>query len=333
MASSAAAPREDRTSLGVAFMCAAVFCFTTIDSSAKWLILAGLPAIQVVFARYAGAFVVSLLLFLPQEGLGAFRSRAPKLQALRAAFLLISTIFNFLALRSLPISVTTTIFFASPIVVTLLSVPILGEKVGMRRLLAVLAGFSGVLVVIQPWGAEWHPAMLLSLGALVCASLYFVLTRRLAGTESNATSQLWVGGLGTVVLAPVALPIWVWPDTLLGMAVLSWIGAFGALGHIFATTAHRYALASTLAPVVYTQLLFATLAGYFVFGSMPSVFAAAVAGTELAGRPRRFISSVLETVIEAVAATPANSPFPTALASSRTFISASLACSCEIIGL
>ena len=64
MASSAAAPREDRTSLGVAFMCAAVFCFTTIDSSAKWLILAGLPAIQVVFARYAGAFVVSLLLFL-----------------------------------------------------------------------------------------------------------------------------------------------------------------------------------------------------------------------------------------------------------------------------
>lgn len=264
--------REDRPLAGVLIMCGAVLFFTGIDSSAKWLILSGLPALQVVFARYAGHFLASLVVFLPTEGLSAFRSRNPLLQFLRSALLLGSTALNFTALTYLPITVTTAIFFAGPIVVSLLSIPILGERVGIRRLVAVVVGFSGVLVVLQPWGAEFHPAMFLSLGAMSCASLYFVLTRLLAGTESNATSQLWSSGLATLVFLPFMLKVWIWPETVTGYVVLTVIGTFGALGHSLVTVAHRLADASVLAPVVYLQLLFATVAGVLLFATLPTLW-------------------------------------------------------------
>lgn len=262
--------REDRTARGVALMALAVVFFTLIDSSAKWLMLTGLPALQVVFCRYAGAFVFSLLVFLPREGLVAFRSARPGLQALRAVLLLGSTVLNFMALFYLPITVTTTINFAGPIVVTLLSIPLLGEQVGIRRIAAVCTGFVGVLVVMQPWGAEFHPAMLLNLGALSFAGLYFVLTRKLAGIESNSTAQLWSTGFATCAMAPFALGLWTWPTTAWDFTVMLAIGCFGALGHICATSAHRLADASILAPVVYIQLLLAALAGILFFDTWPT---------------------------------------------------------------
>lgn len=268
----AARPREERTALGLATMAGAVAFFTCIDTSAKWLILGGLPAIQVVFARYAGHFILSLALFLPAEGGGAFRSARPWLQALRSFALLGSTALNFTALNYLPITVTTTIMFAGPVMVTLLSIPVLGERVGIRRMTAICVGFLGVIVVVQPWGAQFHWAMLLSVGALLCASLYFVLTRMIAGAESTATSQLWSSGLASAALIPFAWSVWTWPDTWLGYVILGAIGVFGGIGHIFATVAHRYADASVLAPVVYVQLFFASFAGIVVFATYPTAW-------------------------------------------------------------
>lgn len=267
-----AAPREDRAALGLMAMCAAVFFFTCIDTSGKWLILAGLPPLQVVFARYAGHFLLALLVMLPQEGPDALRSNRPWMQFLRAAFLLGSTVLNFTALQFLPITVTTTIMFSMPVVVTLLSIPILGERVGLRRFLAVCTGFLGVLLVMQPWGAQFHPAMFLSLGALVSASCYFVMTRMLAGTESNVTSQLWASGLPTLCLAPFMPAIWIWPESAGHYAVMLAIGIFGGTGHAIATYAHRLADASLLAPVVYVQIIFATAAGVLVFATWPTVW-------------------------------------------------------------
>lgn len=266
------APREARTAAGVGLMALAVVFFTGIDTSAKWLMLAGLPPLQVVFVRYAGHFLTALAVFLPQEGAAAFRSARPRLQAARALCLLGSTILNFFALSFLPITVTTTIMFAGPIVVTLLAIPVLGEKVGPHRIGAVCTGFLGVLVVMQPWGAAFHPAMLLVLAALVCASLYFILTRMLAGVESNATSQVWGSGVAVACLGPFMLGGWVWPDTGAGLAVMTGIGIMGALGHIVATRAHRLAEASILAPVVYIQIVLAALAGVLVFGTWPTVW-------------------------------------------------------------
>lgn len=265
-------PREDRTRSGVLLMALAVMFFTCIDTSAKWLILAGLPALQVVFARYIGHLLVALAIYLPQEGISALRSNSPVRQFLRSAFLLGSTALNFSALQHLPITVTTTIMFAGPVVVTLLAIPILGEQVGLRRIIAVCVGFTGVIVVMQPWGAEFHPAMFLSLGALVSASLYFVMTRMLAGVEGNSTQQIWSSGLAAIAILPFALQGWVWPSSVQGWAVFCVIGGFGAAGHICATIAHRWADASILAPVIYIQIFLAALAGVLVFGQWPTVW-------------------------------------------------------------
>jgi len=184
--------------------------------------------------------------------------------------LLLSTIFNFYALKFLPITVTTAIYFSAPIVISALSIPLLGERIGIRRLAAILVGFLGVMVVVQPWGADFHPAMALSVTGLGFAALYFVLTRKIAGIEMNSTSQLWASGMATLILMPVAMSVWVWPASAAGWVLMVLIGVFGASGHIFATLAHRFADASTLAPVTYLQVIFATTAGYVVFGNLPT---------------------------------------------------------------
>ena len=131
---SIARPREDKTGAGVLLMALAVTFFIGIDSAAKWLSIAGLPIIQIVFIRYLGHLVFSLAIYGPQEGRAIFHSNAPKKQLLRSCFLLGSTILNFTALKFLPITVTTTIAFAQPIVITLLAIPPLGEKLALRRI-------------------------------------------------------------------------------------------------------------------------------------------------------------------------------------------------------
>ena len=278
----AATPRENKPALAVFVMAIAILMFTMIDTSAKWLILSGLPALQVVFARYAGAFVTALLVFIPKGGLGQFRTNSPKIQLLRALALLGSTIFNFFALSYLPITLTIAIFFAMPIVITLLSIPVLGEKVGIRRFLAVVVGFLGVLVVVQPWGAGFHWAIFLSIGALCSASGYFVLTRLLAGRDNNSTSQLWASGVATFCLLPFAFQDWFWPDSWVGLFVFVFIGIIGGVSHILATLAHRLADASTLAPVVYAQVFYATALGYLVFRTLPTFWTAAGAAIIIA---------------------------------------------------
>ena len=268
----AVAQRENRMGLGVTMMALAVLFFTCIDTSAKWLVTAGLAAIQVVFVRYAVHFLLALALFLPREGRSALRSNAPGRQFLRSSCLFGSTICNFTALQFLPITVTTTIMFAGPIAVTVLAIPILGERVGLHRFAAVCTGFMGVLVVMQPWGAEFHPAMLLNLAAMILAALYFIMTRMLAGTESNATSQIWASGLATVFLAPFAVRVWQWPEAAVDWVPFGLIGIFGGVGHICATYAHRMADASILAPIVYIQIVLAAAASIVVFGAYPTVW-------------------------------------------------------------
>jgi len=165
--------------------------------------------------------------------------------------------------------VTIWIFFAYPLVVGLLSIPILGEQVGLRRLGAIALGFVCVLVIAEPWGAGFHWAMLLSLGAMVTAALYFVLTRAVAGADTNATSQFFTAGIATLILAPVAVPLWVQPAGAVQWAVLCTLGLLGFSGHVLLTHAYRFVSASTLAPVIYVQIFYAVALSWLVFGVLP----------------------------------------------------------------
>ncbi len=260
-------PIEDRRSLALLLMLGAYVCFTCLDTSAKWLVTSGLPPWQVVFVRYGVHLVVVAAIFLPREGLGILSSNHKKLEIGRATALLGSTVFNFIAVGYLALTVTATIFFLMPVVVTILSVVFLGERVGWRRWAAIAVGFSGILIVTRPWGAEFHWAMLAAFCTVLCASVYQILTRQLAGKDTTQTQQLYAALVATVAIAPLAFLDWQWPIDTVGWVAFGLIGLFGWIGHQCLTVAHRYAPASFLAPFVYCQLIFMTISSVWVFGA------------------------------------------------------------------
>lgn len=270
-------PVEDRRSLAILMMLGAYLCFTALDSSAKWLVTAGMPLWQVVFVRYGIHLAIVAALFLPREGTALLATRHRGTEIARALALLGSTVCNFFAVRYLELTVTATIFFTLPIVVTVLSVIFLRETVGWRRWSAIAVGFCGILVVTRPWGAGFHWAMLVSLGTVLCASTYQILTRRLAGIDSTQTQQFYGAFVATLAVAPVAFLDWQWPADAVGWGGFALLGVFGWIGHQFLTVAHRYAPASVLAPFVYVQLLFMTASSVWIFGAAldPWVFAGA----------------------------------------------------------
>jgi len=255
--------------LGYSLMLLAFLCFAGMDTSAKWLVAAAIPALQVAWLRYLGHLICTVLVYAPKHGASMVRSNKPRVQALRALFLLAATCFNFTALQYLPLTTAIAIFFVTPLTVCLLSIPILGEKVGIKRLLAVMTGFVGVLIIVEPWSQKFEPAIILSLIAMSCASGYFVMSRLAAGVDSNATVQFYVAGIATVLLAPVAMMNWVWPEDPQTWIVIVLIGSLGIIGHSCLSNAHRHAEASVLAPVVYSQIIYIAFLSWLVFGQTP----------------------------------------------------------------
>jgi len=241
-----------------------------MDTSAKWLVLAAIPSLQVAFLRYFVHFVWVILIYFPKNGMAIARSRIPRLQILRAALLFSATAFNFTALKYLPLTTTVAIFFASPMLVCLLSIPILKEKVGLKRFTAIVVGFIGVLVIVAPWDDQFDYHVFLAVGALFGASGYFIMSRVIAGKDSNSVAQFYCAGVPTLLLLPVVLSIWEWPDTQLDWGLLVLIGSLGMFGHSLLTIAHRFAEASVLAPVVYSQIIYVTLFSWLIFDTVPS---------------------------------------------------------------
>jgi drug/metabolite transporter (DMT)-like permease len=265
-------PREDRRGLAIGMILATFLFFTCLDSSAKWLVTHGVSPWTAVFARYAVHLAIVAALVLPVQRLGSLASRSPRLEIARACLLLGSTLLNFVAVRYLPLTITATIMFAMPIFVTILSIPLLGEHVGPRRWIAILIGFCGIVIVMQPWTGEFHWAMLASVGAAICGSFYTILTRRLAGVDSTNTQQLYAALIATIGVAPIAAASWTPPEGALAWALFALMGVFGWTGHQLLTAAHRYAPASVLAPFVYTQLIYMTLSSWLVFSQPPDLW-------------------------------------------------------------
>ena len=148
-------------------------------------------------------------------------------------------------------------------------VPLLGEHVGWRRWTAIVIGFCGVLVVARPGLGGLHPAALLSLGGTVCYAVYVISTRVLSRTDSNETTQFYTNLVGAVGMTAFLPFVWSPPDSLLTGGLMVLIGALGGGGHYLLIRAHRLAPASTLAPFIYTQMIWTTTLGFAVFGDVP----------------------------------------------------------------
>ena len=260
---------QDRRQFAIALTLVSYLLFTLIDTCAKWLTLRGMPTGQVVFVRYAGQFILVLALFAPRYGIQMLRTQRPGLEVLRGLALLGSTAGNFVALAYLPLTVTASIAFTVPLILSALSVPLLGEKVGWRRWLAILVGFCGVLIIIRPGTEAFQPVSLFSLAAAASVSIYMILTRKLAGIDPPETQQFYAGTVATVCLLPFALADWMWPVDPIDWLAFCMIGAVALIGHQILSFAHHFAPASVLAPFGYVQIFYMSASSWLIFNQPP----------------------------------------------------------------
>jgi drug/metabolite transporter (DMT)-like permease len=266
---------------GIALVTATTLMFATLDTTAKWLVQE-LPVFQVVWLRFAMHVMIMSALLAPVHGRELVRVRNVPLQALRALMLGVMTALNFWALQYLQLAETGAIQFSVPLLIALLSAWWLGERLGAQRWLAIGAGLVGVLLVVRPGTAGFHPAILLSIGNAFLYATFNMLTRRLAATESAASLQLMSAIGAALVVAPFGLANWQWPASAGTWALLALCGACGGLGHYLVAQAHRYASAATLGPFLYQQIVYMTLGGWLVFGQVPDALVLVGAGVVVA---------------------------------------------------
>lgn len=254
---------------GIGLMCGAVLSFACLDAIAKYL-NGYMDTLQVVWARYTGAFILTLFIFNPVSRPGLMRTKRPVLQLVRSAMLLGSTVTNFLASRYLQLDQALSILFSTPFMVAILAGPILGEWIGWRRWVAILVGFAGVLLVTRPGVGGVHWAALYSVASAMFYSLYIVATRVLSRSDTSDTTLFYSNFVGAAAMLPVLPFVWTTPDSPFVIFLMVVFGAFGSFGHYLLIVAHRLAPASVLAPFMYTQLVWAVGFGYVVFGDIPN---------------------------------------------------------------
>ena len=254
---------------GIALVSLTYLLFTLLDGSAKWLV-GSVPVIVVVWLRFVTHVLFAGAVLFPLRGMSLVRTRHMRWHLARAAMFCGMTGINFWALQYLQLAVTSSIYFLMPILIAVMAAPLLGEKLDAGRWAAIVAAFAGVLVIVRPGSADFHPAMLLSVVNAVILALFNLMTRRLAAYDSPETIQYLPAVGAAILLAPFAIAGWESPQGWLEWSVACLLGVLGGVGHYFLALAHRYAPATVIAPFLYQQVLYMALFGYLVFGDVPS---------------------------------------------------------------
>lgn len=263
----------DRPLLGIAFMLAAGLLFTLLDTGVKWLTQSYSP-VQIVWARYTGHMLVlgAYLLMLGWPRCRAIMASVESLpgQFLRGLLLLGASTFAFLAFRELPLLQVYVINFSTPLLVTLLAIPLLKERVTLARGLAVATGFIGVVIAIGPVDWRAQPAALLPFGMAFCFSLYQLATRRF-GRNDHPLASLFYAGLAGALASSLVVPFFWSPIAMGDIPLFLVVGTLGAASQLGLIMAMRCAPASLVSPFLYLQIVWATLSGYLVFGDVPLI--------------------------------------------------------------
>jgi drug/metabolite transporter (DMT)-like permease len=288
---------------GIALFMLGVFLFACMDSTTKFL-AERYPAPMVVALRYISQCLLMLALLAPSQGRRLVQTRRTGLVLVRAACLAVASLCMTLALQRMPVAETTAIIFLSPMLVVLMAGPVLQENVGKAGWLAAIAGFAGVLLIARPGGGLDAVGVVLALCAATANAVYQLLSRVLASTERTLTMLFFTAWVGTIGYG-ASLP-WFWSGAMpppLHILLFCCTGLLGGIGHFLFTAAHRHTPASTLAPVQYTQLVWASLLGWLVFSHLPDGFGVvgmiivALAGASVALRSR-LASRTLEQAAE-----------------------------------
>lgn len=257
--------RAQNTRLGIALMITTTVIFALQDAVSRHL--AGeYNVLMVVMIRYwfFAAFVVALAARQPGGIRRAAATRQPWLQIGRGLLLAAEVCVMILGFVVLGLAASHAVFAAYPLLVAALSGPVLGERVGWRRWLAIAAGFAGILVILQPGSAALQPAALIPLVAALGFALYTLLTRYAARIDSTAVSFFWTGTTGAVAMTAVG--VWFWepmaPQDWGWMALLC---CSAALGHWILIKTYEVAEASAVQPFAYLQLVWASALGLMLF--------------------------------------------------------------------
>ncbi len=255
--------------LGVLLMVLAMIIIPFLDAIAKEL-STRYSVLQITWARYFFHFALMLPLALATYGRQALVVKSTGMQILRGGFLMASTFLYFSALALIPLADALALVFIYPFVVTVLSVVILKEPVGIRRWMAVLVGLLGALIIVRPGFSDFGIGTMLALAAGITYGCYLISTRKLANTAPPMVTLTFTALIGVVVLSILVPYGWQTPTTAdwLWMILL---GTIAALGHYLIIRAFEFVEASILAPYGYTEILMACLLGYVVFGDLPDI--------------------------------------------------------------
>lgn len=269
---SAASQSKPRNSPGKAaiYMLGAVTCLSAMDAGIKWL-TADYSVPQVAFMRYVIGLVVALGIAWRMGGMGTLKTRRPGGHALRSALNLGTMLTFYYALRLMPLADTFAVGYAAPLFMTVLSVPLLKEKVGPRRWAAVGLGFLGVLVLLQPSGAGFNTGSMLALTSAFLYALTLITSRQLSATEASHTI-LFYYSVSVIVALGVTMP-WNWttpPWQDLWLVLL--VGLAGSFGQFFLNQAFRYGEVSLLAPLDYTGMIWGVLFGFMLWDELPTAW-------------------------------------------------------------
>jgi drug/metabolite transporter (DMT)-like permease len=262
------ADRTSQTTLrGIVYILAAMAVLSTMDTLIKWL-AAHFPVMQIYLFRALFALVPILAWVARSGSFRGLRTDRFLAHVWRSIFAIAALVLFIYALRSMPLTDAVAIGFSAPLMITALSSPLLGERVGGRRWAAVACGFVGVLVMIRPGTSLFDPVALIALVSAFSYALGIIAIRRLIRTESTPAMVFYLSINGAAV-GFAAIPFgWVWPSWPQFLALLS-VGLLGGIGQLLLTAAYRLAPVAVIAPFDYSAMLYVTILGYLVFGELP----------------------------------------------------------------
>lgn len=279
-------PSRRSPAAGVAFMSASVFLFTLMSVIVKEL-SDRVPLPEVVFFRNAAGMLPVMIAVFWSGGLANLRTERFMGHLGRAVVGVSAMSMLFWSFALLPLADATAINYTAPLFLTALSVPLLGEKVGVYRWGAVLAGFAGMLVMLRPGDGVLEFGALVALAAAFLQALAMVAVSQLSRSESSTTIVFYFTAI-TTVLAALPLPwFWVAPQNAVDWGLLIGIGLIGGCAQLCLTRAYAHAQAAVIAPFTYASLLWATLFGYLLWGDVPD--ATTLAGAAIVAASGVFI--------------------------------------------
>ena len=263
-------PAADQIGLGIGLAVIGMFGMAVMDALAKFL-TTGYAVSQIIMVRNGiGALGILVFVLTRPSGLAVLQPRMPGLLLLRSIMNLIAAFCFFTALRYMPLADAFAIAFAAPLFITALSVPLLGEHVGIRRWSAVIFGFVGVLFVVQPDPDAFRVEALLPLGAAFSYAISMLIGRKLTRHMTTSAIMFWPS-LVAVAATAILMP-WHWrtPEPVDGGLFIT-MGLIGTLGMSLITQGYRYAPASIIAPFDYTVLFWGVIFGWLIWNEFPGL--------------------------------------------------------------